>query len=72
MHLRAVLQDFRDGRCGALMDAASVLSPVAGGGSSELALAPNLTLETRELWSCEPLSSGSRPMISSTTRLLPD
>ena len=62
-----VLQDFRDGRRSALLDTGSVRSP-ATGGSPALALAPELVLEASEL---SPESSGSRPMISSTTRLLP-
>jgi hypothetical protein len=43
-----VLQDFRDGRRGTLLDAGSVPSP-AGGGSPTLTLAPELILEAPDL-----------------------
>jgi hypothetical protein len=43
----AVLQDFRDGRRGVLLDVGSFLSP-AGGGSPALSLAPEL-LQAPEL-----------------------
>jgi hypothetical protein len=62
-----MLQDFRDRRRSTLLHVGSIPSP-AGGGSPALALAAELLLEAPEL---RPGQLGSRPMISSTTRLLP-